>query len=124
MHNARSFADGRSIPPLRILYAFMVCTGTSAPVLPSNSPFGKNPFFAKLLVHQLFKTLSAFYSTRKFYKMDNTTMTVWVRAQFTTCYTFAVFFFLYPFDLTVGRTLLQAKVPSMRVLMQLTTHLL
>ena len=54
-------------------------------------------FFAKLPVHQLFKTLPVFYSTRTFYNMDNTTMTVSVRDQFTTCCTFAVFYLAISF---------------------------
>lgn len=63
-------------------------------------------FFTKLPVHQLFKTFPAFYSSRKFYNIeDNDSLSsspihdmLYVRSFLSCC------------------TLLQAKIPSMRVL--------
>ena len=43
-HKQRITRGLSRIPPLRILYAFMVCTGTSAPFLPTNTSFGKKLF--------------------------------------------------------------------------------
>jgi hypothetical protein len=114
MHNARSFPDGRSIPPLRILYAFMMCKGASALVLPSNSLFGKNPFCEVTRSPAIQDTPSILqypknsttWTTRQWQFEFELNLRYAVRSQF--------YILLYPFDLTMGRTLLQAKIPSMR----------
>jgi hypothetical protein len=97
MHNARSFADGRSIPPLCILYAFMVCREISALVLHIQQSLWQEPFLQSYPFTSYSRHSQHFTVPKKFYNIDNTTMTVWVRAQFTTCYTFALLYLVVSF---------------------------
>ena len=90
----------------------MVSTGTSAPVLPSNSPFFGSYLFTSYSRHFQHFTVpktSTTWTTRQwqFEIEPNSRHAIHVCSQFS---------ILHPFDLTMGRTLLQAKIQSMRVL--------
>jgi len=90
----------------------MVSTGTSAPVLPSNSPFFGSYLFTSYSRHSQHFTApktSTTWTTRQwqFESEPNSLHAIHVCSQFS---------ILHPFDLTIGRTLLQAKIQSMRVL--------